>query len=175
MRLLKTGNTKKVVFTDLIRYNDYKPYENDVEFDCDVYDIYPSRYNYYLAYDINEESLILVRSSVRDIPDVILDSFYRENEVIDISKEQIKNYNKYVVSYTNSKFQINIVTDDEKELVDARYNVVEAINLALSRYDYLKDNYNNGTYEEIIEQERELQILGSAYMLLNARMDVLGY
>ena len=175
MRLLKTGSAKKVVFTDLIRYNDYKPYDTDVEFDCDVYDIYPSRYNYYLAYDINKESLILVRSSVRDIPDIILDSFYRENEVIDVSKEQIRNYNQYIINYTNSKFKINIVTDNEKELVDARYSVVEAINLSLARFDYLKDNYNNGTHEEIIEQERELQILGSAYMLLNARMDVLGY
>lgn len=175
MRLINTGDSKKVVFTDLIRYNDYKPFESNIEFDCDVYDIYPSRYNYYLAYDINKDSLILVKSSVRDIPDMILDSFYRENDIIEVAKEQIKNYNQYIINYLKSKFKINIVTDIDKNLVDARYSVVENINIGIARYDYLKDNYNNGTHEEIIEQERELQILGSAYMLLNARMDVLGY
>lgn len=175
MRLLKTGDSSKVVFTDLIRYNDYKPYEKDVQFDCDLYDIYPSRYNYYFAYDINKESLILVKSSVRDIPDTILDSFYIENDVIDSSRQQVKNYNDYIINYLSTKFNINIVTDDKAELNSSRFDVVEAINISLSRYDYLKDNYNNGTHDDIITQERELQILGSAYMLLNARMDVLGY
>lgn len=176
MRLEKTNNSQRVVFKDLIRYNDYKSYSEKVVFeDKDVYDVYPSRFNYYFAYDINKKSIVLVQSSVRDIKDIILDSFFTIGEDLSTSLSQIKNYNEYVINYVNSNFGIDLRTDKDYELVDRRFNIIEQMNTSLSVYEHYKDNYNNASHEYIVEKERELQILGSAYMLLNARMDVLGY
>lgn len=170
MKLEATGKANKLHYKELSWYRSNKPSDKEFKFDIDVYEGYISRFNYYLSVDFHTGHLIVTKSSGRVHPDRILDSYLRDGVPYEEALPDIKRYNTYIIDFVNTYFGLDIVTDDEVKLVSIRYELVEHISNLNTKI--LTHRRNGGKTPEL---DHQLQVLGSAYLLVNARLRVLRY